>query len=76
MSWMLILGRSDKASNRESDDIKFIYFYQTDGVVIWIYAIFLFIFCENKNLKKVFLSVKFQRHIVNNYKAIIFISFK
>ena len=76
MSWMLILGRSDKASNRESDDIKFIYFYQTDGVVIWIYAIFLFIFCENKNLKEVYLFVKFQCHIVNNYKVIIFISFK
>ena len=36
-----------------------------DGVVIWIYAIFLFIFCENKNLKEVYLSVKFQHHIFN-----------
>ena len=35
-----ILGRSDRASYRESDDIKFIYFHQMDGVVIWIYAIF------------------------------------
>ena len=47
-----------------------------DGVVIWIYAIFLFIFCENGNLKEVYLSVKFQRHIVNNYKAIILIKIK
>ena len=39
-SWTFILGRSDKANYRESDDIKFIYFYQMDGVVIWIYAIF------------------------------------
>ena len=37
---MFIFGRSDKVSYRESDDIKFIYFYQTGGVVIWIYAIF------------------------------------
>ena len=43
-----------------------------NGVVIWIYDIV----CENKNLKEVNLSDKFQRHIVNNYKAIIFISFK
>ena len=43
-----------------------------NGVVIWIYAIV----CENKNLKEVNLSDKFQRHIVNNYKAIIFMSFK
>ena len=34
---MFIFGRSDKASYRESDDIKLIYFYQMDGVVIWIY---------------------------------------
>ena len=73
---MFIFGRSDKASYRESDDIKFIYFYQMDGIVIWIYAIFLVIVCENKNLKVVNLSDKFQRHIVNNYKAITFISFK
>ena len=33
-------GLSDRASYRESDDIKFIYFYQMDGVVIWIYAFF------------------------------------
>ena len=47
------------------------------GVVIWIYAFFfLVIVCENKNLKEVNLSDKSQRHIVNNYKAIIFISFK
>ena len=32
-----------------------------DGVVTWIYAIFLFIVCENKNLKEVNLSDKFQR---------------
>ena len=50
---MFILGQSDKASYRESDDIKFIYFYQIDGVVIWIYAIFLFIVCENKNLREI-----------------------
>ena len=24
-----------------------------DGVVIWIYAIFLFIVCENKNLREI-----------------------
>ena len=47
-----------------------------DGVAIWIYAIFLFIVCENKNLKEVNLFDKFQHHIVNNYKAIIFKSFK
>ena len=47
---MCILGRSEKASYRESDDIKFIYFYKMGGVVIWIYAIyFLVIVCENKN---------------------------
>ena len=40
MSWTCTLGQSDKASYRESDDIKFIYFYQTDGVVIWVYATF------------------------------------
>ena len=33
----------------ESDHIKLIYFYQMDGVVIWIYAVFLFIVCEKKN---------------------------
>ena len=32
-----------------------------DGVVIWIYAILLFIGCEDKNLKEVNLSDKFQR---------------
>ena len=44
------LGQSDKASYRESDYIKFIYFYQMDGLVIWIYAFFFFlvIVCENK----------------------------
>ena len=47
-----------------------------DGVAVWIYPIFLVIVCENKNLKEVHLSDKFLRHIVNNYKAIIFISFK
>ena len=48
-----------------------------DGVVIWIYAIFLFIVCENRNLKEVNnISDKFQRHIVNKYKATIFKSFK
>ena len=36
----------------------------------------LVIVSENKNLKEVNLSDKFQRHIVNNYEAIIFISFK
>ena len=41
-----------------------------DGVVIWIYAIFLVIVCENKNVKEVNLSDKFQRHIVNNYKQL------
>ena len=41
MSRTLILGRSD-----EADGIKFIYFYQMDGAVILIYAIFLFIVCE------------------------------
>ena len=50
-----------KASHRKSDDIRFIYFCQMDGVVIWIYAIFLFIVCENKNLKEANLSDKFQR---------------
>ena len=29
-----VLGQSDKASYRESDDIKFIYSYQMDGLVI------------------------------------------
>ena len=47
-----------------------------DGVVNWIRGIFLFIVCENKNLKEVNLSANLQRHIVNSYKAIIFISFK
>ena len=47
-----------------------------DGVVIWIYPIFLVIVCENENLKEVNLLDTFQRRIVNNYKAIIFISFK
>ena len=46
-----------------------------DGVVIWIYAVFLFIVCEKK-LKEANLSDKFQRHIVNNYEEIIFKSFK
>ena len=50
-----------KASHRKSDDIKFIYFCQMNGVVIWIYAIFLFIVCENKNLKEANLSGKFER---------------
>ena len=31
-----------------------------DGVVNWIRGIFLFIVCENKNLKEVNLSDKFQ----------------
>ena len=61
MSWTFIVGRSDKASYRGSDDIKFIYFYQMGGLVIWIYAIFLFIVSENKNLKEFNLSDKFQR---------------
>ena len=60
MSWMFILGQSDKASYRESDIIKFLYFYHMNGVVIWIYAIFLFIVYENKNLKEVNLSDKLQ----------------
>ena len=48
-----------------------------NGVVIWDLCSFcLVIVCENKNLKEVNLSDKFQRHIVNNYKAIIFISSK
>ena len=47
-----------------------------DGVAIWIYANFLFIVCENKNLKEVNLFDKFQHDIVNNYEAIIFKSFK
>ena len=47
-----------------------------DGVVIWIYAVFLFTVCENKNLKEVNLSDNFQHHIVKNYKAIMFKSFK
>ena len=37
-SWTFILGQSDKAGYRESDDIKLIYFYQMDGVVICIYS--------------------------------------
>ena len=37
---------------------------------------FFVIVCENKKLKEVNLSDKFQRHIVSNFKAIIFISFK
>ena len=36
--WTFILGQSDKASYRESDAIKFIYFYQMNVVVIWIYS--------------------------------------
>ena len=36
---------------------------------------FLVIVYENKHLKEVNLSDKFQRHIANNYKAIIFIYF-
>ena len=47
-----------------------------DGVVIWIYAILLFIGCENKNLKKLISLTNFNGHIANNYKAIIFKSFK
>ena len=43
MSWTFILGQSDKVSYRESGDIKFIYFYQMDGVVIWIYAVFFYL---------------------------------
>ena len=58
---MLILGQFDKASYRESDDIKFVYFYLMSRLVIRIYAIFLFIVCENKNLKEVNLPDKFQR---------------
>ena len=34
-----------------------------DGVVIWIYAFFLVIVCENKKLKEVNLCDKFQRDI-------------
>ena len=41
-----ILSRSDKASYRESDHIKFIYFYQMDGVVIWIFWIKITTFFE------------------------------
>ena len=41
-----------------------------DGGVIWIYVIFLFIVHEKK-LKEVNLSDKFQRHTVNNFKAIL-----
>ena len=74
MSWTCTLGQSDKASYRESDDIKFIYFYQTDGVVIWVYAPF---FYHNKNLKDVTLSMtNFNAHIVNSYKVINFKCFK
>ena len=57
---MFILGQFDKASYRESDDVKFVYFYLMSGLVIRIYAIFLFIVCENKNFKEVNLSDKFQ----------------
>ena len=31
-SWKFLLGQSYKAISRESDDNKFIYFYQMDGV--------------------------------------------
>ena len=47
-----------------------------DGIVNWIYAIFSFIVYENKNLKEVNISDKFQCPIVSNYKAIIFKFFK
>ena len=33
-SGTFILGQSDKASYKESDDIKFMHFYQKDGEVI------------------------------------------
>ena len=76
MSWAFILVLSDKAGYMESDHIKLIYFYQMDGVVTWIYAVFLFIVCEKKKLKEANLSDKLQRHIVNNYEVIIFKSFE
>ena len=60
-SWKFLLGQSYKAISRESDDNKFIYFYQMDGVHNWIYAIFLFINYQNKHLKEVNLSDKSQR---------------
>ena len=37
---------------------------------------FFWLLSKNKKLKEVHLSDKFQRHIVSNFKAIIFISFK
>ena len=58
-SWTFILRQSDNASYRETDDIKFIHFYQ--WMLFGFIPFFWYIVRENKNLKKVNLFDKFQR---------------